>query len=376
MRIGRLFISVVLISLVSYSCKKGPTDVGNGNNNHYDPRNVSRNEGKSILPSLTVDDFGNVHLVWADSTPGNYEILYSTKSSSGDWSEPVNISNTPTESKSPKIAIEPSGDLHVVWQEWKYEDGWIAIFYSMKPQGGNWTVPMKISTNGGQIPDLGIDASGNVHVTWLGWISYRMKSADGTWMSKEDVFQFGVNPAIAVSKEGDVHIVCDENMFGLCNIFYSTKPFGGSWTEYVNISESPRYSWAADVAVDNEGSVYVVWTEEQKGMVYLSVKSLLGSWTKPDSIANTRGRPWVSHLVIGSDKSLHLVWSERVSLSEIRYLKRDTDGVWSDVINVSETSGNSLCASIALDTSGNLYIAWQDKTPGNWDIFYTIIQTR
>jgi len=373
-----LLMFFVLVFLVSCSCDKSPTD---GGNNHYDQRNVSRNEGKSLAPSLTVDDIGNVHLVWADSTPGNYEILYSMKGLGGDWSEPVNISNTSGNSSCSRIAVDPSSNLHVVWAEVLSIDSSIVdIFYSMKTLGGSWSTAINLSNtspyHGADLPDIGVDASGNVHVVWWELTAmYRIKDANDIWSPVESVPVYGCNLAMAVEGNGTVHVVAEAGGY-LQDIWYSMKSLCASWTEPVNISESSYYSWCADVATDDEGSVYVVWTEEQKGMVYLSVKSLLGSWTKSDSIANTRGRPWVSHLVVGSDKSLHLVWSERVSLSEIRYLKRDTDGVWSDVINVSETSRNSLCASIALDASGNLHIAWQDKTPGNWDIFYTIIQTR
>ena len=30
-------------------------------------------------PDIAVDGAGNVHVVWADYTPGNYDVLYATK---------------------------------------------------------------------------------------------------------------------------------------------------------------------------------------------------------------------------------------------------------------------------------------------------------
>jgi len=374
-----LLISFVLISTVSCSCDRSPTN--DGNNNHYDPRNVSRNEGKSLAASLAVDDIGNVHLVWCDSAPGNWEILYSTKELGGNWSEPVNISNTADESKFPRIAIDPSGNLHVVWEEWNYEDGWVSIFYSMKQQGGNWTTPIKIS-NSSLLPDIEIDGSGNVHVTWMGWVSYRMKSAEGVWMPKEDVFQFGANPAIAVSNQGDVHIVCDEGMFGGNNIFYSTKPFGSSWTEYVNISESSACSWAPDIAVD-DGNVYAAWKEAKPGVdqVFFRIYSSNGSWSQIDSLPDIVGEatgPWVT--IAAKDGSLHFLWEARVGdiigeNVDIYYKARNRDGSWSESVNISNTGGAGEAKMIA-DEYGSLHIVWQDETPGNYDIFYTVIETR
>ena len=41
---------------------------------------------------------------------------------SGGWSEPLNISNTPGNSRYQEIAADAWGNVHVVWSE--DEDGW------------------------------------------------------------------------------------------------------------------------------------------------------------------------------------------------------------------------------------------------------------
>ncbi|OYD14523.1 hypothetical protein CH333_07810 [candidate division WOR-3 bacterium JGI_Cruoil_03_44_89] len=375
----KLLISFVLVFLVSCSCDKSPTD---GGNNHYDPRNVSRNEGKSLVPSLTVDDIGNVHLVWADSTPGNYEILYSMKGLGGDWSEPMNISNTPTTLKGPKVAIDPSGNLHIVWVEELSINPYIRdILYSMKLPGDSCSTAINISNTspyqGADLPDIGVDASGNVHVVWWELTAmYRMKNAGGTWNPVESTPLYGRNLAMVVSANGDVHLVSEGGSYS--DIYYTMKPSEGSWTEPVKICETPFYSWTPDIAIEDEGSLYVVWAEEQKGMLYFSEKSDSGTWMEADSIVKTKDTqlPWACQLIAENQGILHLLWSERTEGGDVYYITRSGDGIWSGMANVSETSGNSLCLSISLDASGSLHIAWQDETPGKWDIFYTMIQTR
>jgi hypothetical protein len=37
---------------------------------------LTMNSGSSWAPAITVDSLGNIHLVWFDDTPGNYEIYY------------------------------------------------------------------------------------------------------------------------------------------------------------------------------------------------------------------------------------------------------------------------------------------------------------
>jgi len=370
-----LLISFVLAFLVSCSCDKSPTCDGN----HYDPRNVSRNEGLSYGASLAVDDKGNIHLVWADSTPGNYEILYSTKSSGGDWFDPVNISNTDIESTCPEITVDPSGNLHVVWGEGGfYTSETLGVYYSMKPYGENWTIPMEIA-NRGEMPDIGIDASGNVHVTWLGWVSYRMKSAEGIWMPKEDVFPFGINHDHAVNNQGDVHVVCDgpgANGGGE-NISYTMKPFGGSWAEPENISESLSRSWAPTIAAD-DGNVYAAWKEVRPGVdqIFFRICSSDGSWSEIDSLPDIVGDATGPEPAITAENgNLHFLWGAAIDGWDIYYKVRNRDGSWSESFNISNT-GEAGPAIVVVDTYGNLHVAWSDESPGNYDIFYTVISTR
>jgi len=39
-------------------------------------KKLTRNSGMSICPAIAIDSSNNLHVVWADKTPGNYEIYY------------------------------------------------------------------------------------------------------------------------------------------------------------------------------------------------------------------------------------------------------------------------------------------------------------
>ena len=365
----KLLIPFILVLLLSCSCDKCPTDNGN---NQYDPRNVSRNEGKSLVPSLTIDDIGNVHLVWMDSTSGNYEILYSKKGTNGDWSEFVNISNTSVRSSSPKIGVDPFNNLHVVWEEWG--DDWVGILYSTRSNNGDWSTPSTI-TNSGQIPDMGIDGFGNVHVIWMGLqVMYRMRNTDGTWGSIENTQAPHRNPSMTANRDGDVHIVSEGG--GYSDIYYTMKPCGGSWIEPVNLSDNPIYSCSPDIILDNNGNVYVAWLEMQTNQICFRVRSFEGVWTEIDTVPEV-GNPWKINIE-SDEEDLYFVWSSRIDhgYDDIYYKVRYSSGDWSDRMNVSETSNNSWVQSIILDAGGSLHIAWQEETSDGWDIFYTVINIR
>jgi hypothetical protein len=48
----------------------------NGGGNWSWAKRLTWNSGLSIWPKIAVDSFSDLHLVWEDTSPGNYEIFY------------------------------------------------------------------------------------------------------------------------------------------------------------------------------------------------------------------------------------------------------------------------------------------------------------
>ena len=67
-------------------------------------------------PGIDVDLYGFRHIVWQslDTVAGNYEIYYDCLD---DYSPPVNISESPTNSILPDIVVDTSVKAHIVWVE-------------------------------------------------------------------------------------------------------------------------------------------------------------------------------------------------------------------------------------------------------------------
>ncbi len=211
------------------------------------PVNVSNTSGSAGIPGLAIDSSGGLHVVWYDDTPGNSDILYSTKPSGGSWSSSVNISNNSGGSGIPRIAIDGSSGLHVVW----FDDtpGNFDILYSTKPSGGSWSDPVNVSNNSGDsgYPGIAMDGSGGLHVVWSDDtpgnldIFYSTKPSGGSWSTSVNISDNLGNskyPAIAIDSSGGLHVVWHDNTPGNYDIFYSTKPSGGSWSTSVNISDN------------------------------------------------------------------------------------------------------------------------------------------
>jgi hypothetical protein len=58
--------------------------------------------------------------------------------------------------------------------------------------------------------------------------------------------------------------------------------------------------------------------------------------------------------------------------ADIYYVRKYPDTTWSEVHNISNTTGRSVCdvGSIVIDDWGNAHIVWADEELGNFEVFY------
>lgn len=79
--------------------------------------------GLAMHPDIAVDPNGNIHVVWQDNRDGNYEIYYARKlygkgwESSGFGGQDIRITKAEGDSLNPSIAADEKGKLHIVWQD-------------------------------------------------------------------------------------------------------------------------------------------------------------------------------------------------------------------------------------------------------------------
>ena len=100
----------------------------------------------------------NVYVVWTDDTEGNGEILLAVSTDHGaSFWPPVNLSNTPTPSRNPRVAAS-ADNVYVVWIE---DAGFsIGMFTTSKDGADSFSAPAKLDTMIGKIDQLRVVASG------------------------------------------------------------------------------------------------------------------------------------------------------------------------------------------------------------------------
>ena len=244
----------------------------------------------SMQPDIAVDDNGMVHLVWQQGDEAGspaYDVYYKVKRISESWNRTTasNLSNTPDDlSTVPSLCVEDSGQVHVVWQQ--QHDGLNDIYYRNKSLFETWSETENVSqgiSGDSRNPSLAISEDGTAHAVWTGnsnsTIYYRLKYSDHHWadadesirVSSSSVFQIQ-EPDIASDKQGAIHLVWHENHPDHGDddeIYYCSKPFNSdSWSpQPINLTEGLAGECAsASIAI---GSVHVVWRNTGTGLVVI-----------------------------------------------------------------------------------------------------------
>ncbi|MFN8608054.1 MAG: sialidase family protein [Vulcanimicrobiota bacterium] len=183
----------------------------------------------------------------------------------------------------------------------------------------------------------------------------------------------GKSPAVATDSEQRVHLVYQGLQAG-DNIYYRQSADGGqSWSEEVNVSNTPGLSSLPCVAARGN-EVAVAWLEDcrdhSSNDVYVSVSSDGGhTFGAPVDVSQTPGRSAYPALAIGANGSIHLAWSDTTgggARPDIFHSSSDNFGKsWTRAVQVTRTHGALGAPTIAVGNGDLVHIAWSDQCRGS-----------
>ncbi len=354
--------------------------------------NISNTTGNSTSGNSFQDANDNIHLTFADNTPGNNDIYYAYLPFGGAWTAPVNISHNAAGSVDSRVRADAAGNVFAVWDDSLASS--TNVSFAMKPAGGAWSAPLDISSVTGAIgwlPQIALyeGLSGTeALVTWeyanfttgLNDIYYSHRSASGVWSAPVNVSNLGHSTGHFLVKDNkdNLHLVWSDNGAGVGEIYYATLPFGGSWSVPVNISNTPgQMSQNPKVRVDDLDRPHVMWEEYVAGYreIYYAFKPVGGVWSAPYNVSNDAADDeGTLQFRINSGK-VYAVWQRHIGAQyDIFYSERviGLPVVWSAPVNLSNTAGAwSTNAQIQVDDSGGAHVVYYDNVSGNNEIYYT-----
>jgi len=361
------------------------------------PKNVSNNSDFSFTPQLAVDPGGNIYMVWEDDTDTNSNILFSRSTDGGGtFSAPQKLSNTSGSSFNPRMATDADGSINVVWQDSSDFFNTSNVFFSRSSDGGvTFSTPINLTATTTpafySIPQIAVHATGNVSVVWESdtgnlavWFSN--SSDGGAAFSAPKMLSSNsggsLDPQVCVDKNGIINVVWEDDIAGHSDISFSRSGDNGTTFSAPKNLSNPLGSSIANsnsprIAVDLAGNLNVVWANDSPGNFDIFVsRSTDGGvhFSGPKNISNSLGSSSNPFIGVDAGGNINIVWADNTP-SDINpdiFFVRSGDGgaTFSAAQNLSQNSGFSSSPWLTVDAGANINVAWEDKTPGNKDIFF------
>jgi len=390
-------------------------------NNSASDVGISSNSGDSCFASLALDASGNPVVAWQDSSSGNDEI-YIKRWTGSAWDEigagsasGGGVSNNNGYSDWPSLALDSSGNPVVAW--WDNSSG-NAEIYIKRWTGSAWTEIGAGSASGWGIsnssgysmdPSLALDSSGNPVVAWddnssaegeiyikrwdgSAWVEIGAGSASGGGIS--DNVGDSWYPSLALDSSGNP-VVAWHDFSSLSWEIYVKRWNGSAWIEIGagsasggGISNNSGESGFPSLALDLAGNPVVAWQDNSPGNYEIYVRRWNptgGVWEEMGDnsasgggISNNSGESGLPAIAIDSSGNAVVAWDDNSSTNREIYIKRFNPimGGWNEIgagsasgVGVSNNSGESEIPSLAIDSFGNPVVAWDDNSSGNVEIY-------
>ena len=300
--------------------------------------NLSNNSGFSEHPQIAAYD-NKVYAIWADDTSGNREVLLTRSVDNGRSFDKIkNLSNNTSDSFNQEIAV--FGDtVYVVWLDQSDEDDETNILLKASGDGGEtFGRTVNISSNANQETFPKVAAfEDSVYIAW--------NMADDKLDERDNEGLFFVRSLDGGNTFDNIIKLNHENDFGELQI--------AAFDETVYVASGGLHS------LDVNG---VLFTKSNDGG---------RSFSEPVTI-DENGR-FVNSLnveVSAYDEQFSYVAAQvTVSGNEEILLLEMTGNNSTKVLNLSNNPKISECPSIAIE-GDNIYVVWEDMTPGNHEILY------
>ena len=351
-------------------------------------KRLTWNSGISSRPWVAAVSGSSIHVVWSDRTPGDAEIFYRRSTDGGTtWLALKRITWNSGDSSVPGLAVAANNDIHLVWYD--KTPGNFELFHRKSTDGGNtWSALKRLTWSAGDslFPAIATDYGNGVHIAWMDKKSgneeiYYKRSADGgtTWSAiKRMTWNFGTssNPSIAVDSANGIHLTWEDNTSGNAQIIHKkSTDSGASWTALKRITWNSAGAYEPSICTDSSNGVYVIWEDENPGNFEIFFKHSTdagATWSALKRMTWNAGDSYGSAVAADSGTGVHIVWQDNSSGNMEIYYRESTDsgGTWSVVKRLSWNTGASSFPNITSDSSNGIHVGWADNTPGNTEIFY------
>ena len=260
----------------------------------------------------------------------------------------------------------------------------VLLLFSAMAYGDTWK-PNKMITDtlgDSKYPAMAVDGT-NIYVVWqdtpdlLNEEIYFKRSVDGgvTWKATRNLSNTtGDSYAPAIAVYGlNIYVVWQDYTLGNSEIYFKRSEDGGvTWKTTKNLSNNTLGSYNQGIAVDGS-SIYVVWEDYTPLYpdIYFKRSEDGGvTWKTTRNLSNTAAYSNTPAIAVDG-LNVYLVWQDNTPGNFEIYFKKSVDGgvTWTTTKRLTNNAGVSISPAIAVDGT-NIYVVWDDDTPGNSEIYF------
>lgn len=350
---------------------------------HLDQRN----------PAVAADPYGNISVVWEEYDDYGFSSIFFAHSDDGgvSFSNRTVVSESDSEQAEPKVAVNETGCIFVVWSEASLEGSDTMIAHS-NDSGATFSPALEVSpSQNSQVhPDIAISGS-MVFITWAEEkgidLNINMaRSIDGghTFLPAQRVDDQSITalqnfPTVAAQGE-DLFIVWHDGRFDpLLDIYGSwSNDSGESFSPNIKVSDGilgDRQS-RPDAAFLPSGNVTVVWQDDGEGNLDIRTSRSMGESFLPSvgiepGIAGDQEFPSVA---VDSSGNISVVYQDGRTGNPHISLAISTDGgaSFSSGIRVDDAEYDSMvqgAPDVCIGSNNTPTVVFEDYRTGNWNIY-------
>jgi hypothetical protein len=298
-------------------------------------RNISNSpEGKigAINPSLAVSKSGplRIYVVYDDDAPGATQVFFVNTKKKTKFKVPRNITPADEAAFSPRVAIDSTGAVNIVWGNFKGNSKQI-IFVRSTDLGSSFSDPIDISQSSGfaSDPDIAVDSSDGINIVWQDTavgssaIMFARSTDGGRSFSKPKPIWAAQSkgrayePRIAVDWRGGLEVVWVDENAGLKRVMFVRSTDGGAaFSEPIGVSNHPDADLHKPFITTFRDIFYVAYQTSDSifasGQIFLVRSDDAGrGFSKPVQVSNanlSKGGAHSPAMVVDSRGTLHIVW--------------------------------------------------------------------
>lgn len=333
--------------------------------------------GQVGRPQIALDGQGNALAAWhhrGADLEGIYICRYHADQRGWDV-VPRRLDCARTQAQAPEIAMNYRSDLAVVWQEQEQDAVRVCARHMVNLEETWVPYPVLLQSAPGPVSSLhtAMDPEGNIHVVWCrkepdGFQVYvsGYHGADAAWDHEpRPLGEPGLRPLfpqLAVNETGKGLIIWHtEGSEGNGIVACHYDPGSRAWSDRPMLVAAERTSYLR-MDMDPLGNAVVLWVQEDRGGIQTLQASHLNGrsieWTRPPLLSSGHTILWPQ---VGIDRQgrAHAVWRQEVAGTMKLFAKRFIDGRWdAQRTLLVEDVGESQAHSLSVNTEGHALVIW------------------